>query len=629
MTASGTDSALNKTGSKTGNKTVKKKATIPGIAFSFKEDRIYGFDTYSVAIPDGFSYTEGFKPESASDNETFALIAWTPDTIQLEKWESGRITINTASSGKENACPISEAFEVFRAEIEAEPGVKEKCKEIEPYKEEDGRFLYGYVRCKINGRRTAFQCIAGVEGQLHRFRISFNTGLAQEKMVRTVVDWLHRVQLNEAESAAGTTENTTGVAAVGIQENTAPAPAVETAENTAAGTTEDTTGVAAVGIQENAATVSAVETAENIAAGTAENAAAGTSENIASVSSAETPENTVAETITSAVTSIVNTTEAAAGTVENAAAGASENAATVAATVTAEIPAPATDPRLEALETKRQELSEVDEALAGYNTKREEAARQVEEAEKAYSRLLSDQLIEEESTKLQIRSLEAKSADMEGVITELKRKRRDVREKKEEYRKTISNLEPERRAKSNEIARERKALEDKLNLLADEKAEIQEEKADKKSKLQSVFLFKKKKQQEYDEVKSRLKEKNSEISACDEEIENLNVRVMELKRNADKERVRLNKEISLLDEQEKELRKSITAEEEAVKKIAKEVSVLQEKIKNYKLSITNAANDLAECKKQCEIFGENISICLARREHILREIEQLEGAADE
>ena len=509
MTASGTDSALNKAE----NKTVKKKTTTPGIAFSFKEDRIYGVGSYSVAIPDGFSYTEGYKPETGSDAEAVALAAWTPDTVALEKWESGRITINTAASGRENAVPLSEAFEVFRAEVEAEPGVKENCKEIEPYKDEEGGFLYGYVRCKINGRRTVFQCVAGTEGQLHRFRMCFNTGLAQEKMQRSVVEWLHRIQLNE------------------------------NAENT---TTE-----------------------------------------------------TVAEAVTEVVTERVN------------------------------VPEPVTDPRKEALEAKKQELATVDEALAGYNAKREEAALQVEEAEKAYSRLLSDQLIEEESTKLQIRSLEAKSADIEGVIAELKRKRREVREQKEEYRKTISNLEPERRAKSNEIARERKALEDRLNLLADEKAEIQEEKADKKSKLQSVFLFKKKKQQEYDEVKSRLKEKNSEISACDEEIENLNVRVMELKKNADKERVRLNKEISLLDEQEKELRKSITTEEESVKKISKEVSVLQEKIKNYKLSITNAANDLAECKKQSELCGENVSICLARREHILQEIKQLEGEMDE
>ena len=505
MTASGTDSALKKAESKT----VKKKTATPGTAFTFKENRAFGLDLYSVAIPDGFSYTEG---ENGAEPENAALIAWTPDTVTAEKWESGRITINTVASGKENSCPFSEAFGVFKAEVEADPGVKDNSKEIDCYQEDDGQFLYGYVRSKINGRRTVFHCVAGVEGKLKRFRLCFNTGLSQEKMERSAVEWIHKIQIRESD----------------------PVSEVPAVENASAPVTE-----------------------------------------------------------------------------------------TVAA------PEPPVDPRQEKLEAKRLELSKVDETLAGYIAKNEEAALQVEEAEKAYSRLLSDQLIEEESTKLQIRSLEAKSADIESVIADLKRRRRDVRTQKEEYRKTISNLEPERRAKSNEIARERKALEERLNLLADEKAEIQEEKADKKSKLQSVFLFKKKKQQEYDEVKSRLKEKNSEISACDEEIENLNARVMELKKNADKERVRLNKEIAVLDEQEKELRKSITAEEESIKKISKEISVLQEKIKNYKLSITNAANDLAECKKQCDLYGENISICRASRELILREIDQLEGASDE
>ncbi len=456
MTATGNDPATKKADSKT-----TKKKTAATTAFAFNEDRRLQLDTYSVAVPDGFSCGEGLADadDPAAGNVEFAL--WTPDTLPAEKREEGRIVISASSDIRD---------------------IKSVLDEPDSHIEEDGRFTYCYAGHKINGRRTDFYCIAGCGDDLRRFRIRFNTGISREKMERSVLEWLKRLELNER----------------------------------------------------------------------------------------------------------------------------------------------VTDPGQLELEAKKKELAAVDEVLNEYRDKREEAARQLEAAEKAYSKLLSERLIEEESTKLQIRSLENKSADKERLIADLKNKRREAREKRDDYKKKIGALEPGARAQKKALALERKALEEKRNLLEDEKAEIQEEKADKKTKLQGGFLFKKKKQLEYDAVKSRLKEKNSEISACDEGIEDLDARAAELKDNMDKERVRLRDEIARLDNREKEIRRSIGAEEEAIKKIARDISDMQERIKDYKSGITNAANEMAECKKKFDEYSEGVSGQEAKRKLISDEIRLLE-----
>ncbi len=465
-------------------------------AFTFKGKRSLELDTYSVAIPDGFSYEENLEYSAGAYGESAGFAAWNPGFLDIDKWETGKITINafTVSIGQYNT--LGECFDAFKESIESSAEVKGKSKETGSFKEGDEEHLFGYIRQKINGKRTAFYCVAGVLGNLHYFRICFNTGVSQEKMERSVLEWLHKVQ---------------------IIDRSVPQEV------------------------------------------------------------AQEPE-----------------------------------------------PEPVTDPAQLALDNKKKELAVIDNDLASYRAKRDEAAKLLEAAEKAYSALLSDKLIEEESTKLQIRGVETRTADKEKEISELKRRRREIRTQREELKKEISELEPRRKAQSYAINEERRALEDKLNLLVDEKAEIQEEKADKKTKLQSVFLFKKKKQLEYNEVKSRLKEKNSEISAVDEELDNLDAKVTELKENTKRERTRLNEEIAKLDLEEKELRKTITAEEENLKKFGKEAAVLQEKIKDYKQSITNAANEMMEYKKQYDQYHESVRDYENKREQILKEISALE-----
>ena len=465
-------------------------------AFTFKGKRSLELDTYSVAIPDGFSYEENLEYSAGSYGESAGFAAWNPGFLDIDKWETGKITINafTVSLGQYNT--LGECFDAFKESIESSAEVKGKSKEISSFKEGDEEHLFGYIRQKINGKRTAFYCVAGVLGNLHYFRICFNTGVSQEKMERSVLEWLHKVQIIDRSASQEVSQE---------------------------------------------------------------------------------PE-----------------------------------------------PEPVTDPAQLALDNKKKELAVIDNDLASYRAKRDEAAKLLEAAEKAYSALLSDKLIEEESTKLQIRGVETRTADKEKEISELKRRRREIRTQREELKKEISELEPRRKAQSYAINEERRALEDKLNLLVDEKAEIQEEKADKKTKLQSVFLFKKKKQLEYNEVKSRLKEKNSEISAVDEELDNLDAKVTELKENTKRERTRLNEEIAKLDLEEKELRKTITAEEENLKKFGKEAAVLQEKIKDYKQSITNAANEMMEYKKQYDQYHESVRDYETKREQILKEISALE-----
>ncbi len=485
-------------------------------AFTFKGKRSLELDTYSVAIPDGFSYEENLEYSAGSYGESAGFAAWNPGFLDIDKWETGKITINafTVSLGQYNT--LGECFDAFKESIESSAEVKGKSKETGSFKEGDEEHLFGYIRQKINGKRTAFYCVAGVLGNLHYFRICFNTGVSQEKMERSVLEWLHKVQIKGK-----------SVPQEGSQE---PAP------------------------------------------------------------------EPVPEQISEPVTE----------------------------TVPEPAPEPAPDPAQLALDNKKKELAVIDNDLASYRAKRDEAAKLLEAAEKAYSALLSDKLIEEESTKLQIRGVETRTADKEKEISELKRRRREIRAQREELKKEISELEPRRKAQSYAINEERRALEDKLNLLVDEKAEIQEEKADKKTKLQSVFLFKKKKQLEYNEVKSRLKEKNSEISAVDEELDNLEAKVTELKENTKRERTRLNEEIAKLDLEEKELRKTITAEEENLKRFGKEAAVLQEKIKDYKQSITNAANEMMECKKQYDQYHESVRDYENKREQILKEISALE-----
>ena len=508
MSAGETNSGSNNTE----NKTAKKRTAAPGTAFTFKGKRLLALDTYSVAIPDGFSYEENLKYSAGSYGETSGFAAWNPGFLDADKWETGKITINAFPVSLGQPDTLTGCFEAFRESVESSADVKGKSKELVAFKEDNEEHLFGYIRQKINGKRTAFYCIAGVLGNLHQFRICFNTAVSQEKMERSVLEWLHKIQI--------------------------------TGES---------------GLKE--------ATAEPVA------------EPVSGLESETVPE---------------------------------------------QIQEPVTDPGQLALDNKKKELAAIDNELALYTAKRDEAAKLLEAAEKAYSGLLSDKLIEEESTKLQIRGVETRKADKEKEIAEIKRRRREIRAEKEELKKEIGELEPRRKAQSNAINEERRALEDKLNLLADEKAEIQEEKADKKSKLQSVFLFKKKKQLEYNEVKSRLKEKNSEISAIDEELDNLEAKVTELKENTKKERSRLNEEIARLDLEEKELRKAVTAEEENLKKFAKEEAVLQEKIKDYKQSITNAANEMMECKKQYDQYHESVRECEAKKELILKEISRLE-----
>lgn len=468
------------------NKSSKKKTSAPATAFSFKEKAVLESGSYSVELPDDFSYKKEYGIPAGQGQEIVDFIAWSPASVPVEKWEDSRIAISAAGKSEDIRYALKDGIEAFKAAFEALPGIKENSRETECYREEDGQKVYCYIRRKINGKRTSFCCIAGDGAELRQFTIRFNTGLSKEKMERSVLEWLKKVEIKAALEPA---------------------------------------------------------------------------------------------------------------------------------------PEPEPDPQQLLIDSLKRKLVEADAELVWYKNKRAEAAKKLEEAERAYSRLLSDKLIEEESTKLQIRSIEAKAAEKENAIAELKRRRRDLRAQKEEYRKDISNLEPERKAKSKEIDMERKALEEKLNLLADEKAEIQEEKADKKSKLQGVFLFKKKKQQEYNEVKSRLKEKNSEISACDEEIESLNAKVAELKANTEKERDRLNGEIKRLEFEEKEVHREITGGEEELKKIAKEKTVLQEKIRDYQLSKANAAKEMTECKRQYDVCDADVCRYEADRKRIVEELQ--------
>lgn len=497
------------------NKSSKKKTSAPATAFSFKEKAVLESGSYSVALPDDFSYKKEYGIPAVQGQEIVDFIAWSPASAPVEKWEDSRIAISAAGKSEDIRYALKDGIEAFKAAFEALPGIKENSRETECYREEDGQKVYCYIRRKINGKRTSFCCIAGDGAELRQFTIRFNTGLSKEKMERSVLEWLKKVEIKAALE-----------------------PAAEEAQ----------------------------------------------------------PEAEIAETVVEQPEIVEPQPEI----VE---------------------PAPEPDPQQLLIDSLKRKLVEADAELVWYKNKRAEAAKKLEEAERAYSRLLSDKLIEEESTKLQIRSIEAKAAEKENAIAELKRRRRDLRAQKEEYRKDISNLEPERKAKSKEIDMERKALEEKLNLLADEKAEIQEEKADKKSKLQGVFLFKKKKQQEYNEVKSRLKEKNSEISACDEEIESLNAKVAELKANTEKERDRLNGEIKRLEFEEKEVHREITGGEEELKKIAKEKTMLQEKIRDYQLSKANAAKEMTECKRQYDVCDADVCRYEADRKRIVEELQ--------
>ncbi len=268
-----------------------------------------------------------------------------------------------------------------------------------------------------------------------------------------------------------------------------------------------------------------------------------------------------------------------------------------------------------------KELAAAEDALIEQKQKKELAEQRLEEAEKAYSKLLSEKLIEKESMKLCIQSIKTEIENKNVLMADLDRQIKALCDKKDEYKKKIESVKADNREQRKAKAAERKAIEDRIDYIRKEISGILEEKYDKKTKLESAFLFKRKKQQEYDDVKKRLKEKENEISDCNAEIEQVEEQVEEIKRNTEKEIDKIKGEMSALEERKKELRNAIADAQEAIKNYKEEENTLEERRRHYKPDMSGAEAVIAECKQELAICEEEVKKAEERKKQIQQEFD--------
>ena len=281
-------------------------------------------------------------------------------------------------------------------------------------------------------------------------------------------------------------------------------------------------------------------------------------------------------------------------------------------------------------EQQPDRLSQLKEALAVAEQewkdcvqRREETAHKLEEAEKACVRMLTDKLIEEESYKLQINNRKAELNSREELIEQLENGIKDLKQKREGYKASLKQIRENCRVRSEAMSKQRVELVKNLFELNSEMSGIREEKNDKKNKLKSAFLFKKKKQQEYDEAKKRLNEKDSEINAIDRDIKDLDDRLETLKDNTENEIKNLKEEISRVAESEHELQRRVVETKEEIKVIKEGLSSLEEQIKNYEQSHANDEKERDRYRKQYAYYDTLLKDKTFRRDSLLRELQEM------
>ena len=333
--------------------------------------------------------------------------------------------------------------------------------------------------------------------------------------------------------------------------------------------------------------------------------------------------------------------EAEAGAAENAAepfeaeAGAAENAAEALQTVDAgalvqpveengwQQPEAVTEQQPDRLSQLKEALAVAEQEWKDCVQRREETARRLEEAEKACVRMLTDKLIEEESYKLQINNRKAELNSREELIEQLENGIKDLKQKREGYKASLKQIRENCRVRSEAMSKQRVELVKNLFELNSEMSGIREEKNDKKNKLKSAFLFKKKKQQEYDEAKKRLNEKDSEIKAIDRDIKDLDDRLETLKDNTENEIKNLKEEISRVAESEHELQRRVVEAKEEIKVIKEGLSSLEEQIKNYEQSHANDEKERDRYRKQYAYYDTLLKDKTFRRDSLLRELQEM------
>jgi len=281
-------------------------------------------------------------------------------------------------------------------------------------------------------------------------------------------------------------------------------------------------------------------------------------------------------------------------------------------------------------EQQPDRLSQLKEALAVAEQewkdcvqRREETARKLEEAEKACVRMLTDKLIEEESYKLQINNRKSELNSREELIEQLENGIKDLKQKREGYKASLKQIRENCRVRSEAMSMQRVELVKNLFELNSEMSGIREEKNDKKNKLKSAFLFKKKKQQEYDEAKKRLNEKDSEINAIDRDIKDLDDRLETLKDNTENEIKNLKEEISRVAESEHELQRRVVETKEEIKVIKEGLSSLEEQIKNYEQSHANDEKERDRYRKQYAYYDTLLKDKTFRRDSLLKELQEM------
>ncbi len=333
--------------------------------------------------------------------------------------------------------------------------------------------------------------------------------------------------------------------------------------------------------------------------------------------------------------------EAEAGAAENAAeafeaeAGAAENTAEALQTVDAgalvqpveengwQQPEAVTEQQPDRLSQLKVALAVAEQEWKDCVQRREETAHKLEEAEKACVRMLTDKLIEEESYKLQINNRKAELNSREELIEQLENGIKDLKQKREGYKASLKQIRENCRVRSEAMSRQRVELVKNLFELNSEMSGIREEKNDKKNKLKSAFLFKKKKQQEYDEAKKRLNEKDSEINAIDRDIKDLDDRLETLKDNTENEIKNLKEEISRVAESEHELQRRVVETKEEIKVIKEGLSSLEEQIKNYEQSHANDEKERDRYRKQYAYYDTLLKDKTFRRDSLLRELQEM------
>lgn len=278
---------------------------------------------------------------------------------------------------------------------------------------------------------------------------------------------------------------------------------------------------------------------------------------------------------------------------------------------------------------KEPQLIQIKKQISSYKRKKTNLGKRIEEETEAIKKAKILYSEETDAFTQKNMQLQGKISAIDSEITSLNRLLKDAERNITALEKEIREKEQNYRAKKKSKEEQSKQLQEKLQMLTDNRQKIALEEAKKKSKAEKAFFFKQKKQLEHDEALKKLSEKDEEISSCNDKIAQISDLLIQLKKSVGEKMESLKVSLNSWNDKEEKLKKMKSSKERTKKSLNKDFQACEVRQKELVQEVTEAENNLNSLKKDFEELDKNIREAEAKRDSMQEEITELEKQQDE